>query len=57
VDAHKNFERLGPSVDEVSVEMKPLKKNAGAIFVTKTTDVTQEFGTDRDSIHSKAHIV
>lgn len=51
---HNKFERLGPSVDEMSVEMKPIKKD-GAIFVT--TDVSQEVGSDQQSTHSKANIV
>lgn len=53
--SHKNFERLGPSVDEMSVEMQPINKDTRAIVVTK--DLTQEVGTDQQSTHSKANMV
>jgi len=60
---HSNFERLGPSVDGDSVELKGMKKvDKKAIVVT--TNIRQEVGlgsdgssTDRLSTHSKADIL
>jgi hypothetical protein len=42
--SHNNFERLGPSDDEASLEMTPLKQADGSIMVTKQVDqrVTSE---------------
>lgn len=47
--SHGGFERLGASVDQVSVELEPLKKGEKHRDILVTTNVDQEIEVDKKS--------